>query len=115
VSFTILFAIEICYKEQCGEKKKGLGEDFLLIYIRSILTSDKYHYSHTLEQMEKTKKQKTLAEHTRAKKRREKRPMETLTTEQLVNTMVSSASCTKMVWQWEIEAKGWIGALVIRE
>ena len=61
------------------------------------------------------KKQKTLAEHTRAKKRREKWPMDALTTEQLVNTMVSSASCTKMVWQWEVEASGWIRALVIME
>ena len=41
--------------------------------------------------------------------------MDALTTEQLVNTMVSSASCTKMVWQWEVEARGWIRALVIME
>ena len=79
------------------------------------MTSDKYHNSHTQETKRKDKKQKTLAEHTRAKKRKEKRPMETLTTEQLVNTMVSSASCTKMVWQWEVEARGWIRALVIME
>jgi hypothetical protein len=79
------------------------------------LTGDKYHDSHTQEQKRKDKKQKTLTEHTRAKKRKEKRPMDALTTEQLVNTMVSSASCTKVVWQWEVEARGWIRALVIME
>ena len=33
------------------------------------MTSDKYHDSHTQETKRKDKKQKTLAEHTRAKKK----------------------------------------------